>query len=119
MCRTCIEETGFEIVWKSQFKRGISLVSELYEITVTGGPLHVELDDYNLDGEYISVLDSIEWYEENKQVFLEQGYYDEENWDRMIRLSHEIAGFLSALTEQERYSFMAYYDYPNVYVSPE
>lgn len=53
MCEQCWEEAGKPTDPPPGMDRFVALVEELYEAHPTGGPLHVVLDDWNLDGDIV------------------------------------------------------------------
>lgn len=50
MCFPCWDEYGRPGDWNPRIKRGLDLTRTLYETEPTGGPLHAELDDWNIGG---------------------------------------------------------------------
>lgn len=68
----------------------LKLITRLYQSHPTGGPLHVQLDDGNLDG------DSRQW---------EPAYYlfvDEENFSCLVYVCERICELMAPLTPDER-----------------
>lgn len=49
MCVECWEKAGSPTTWNGDVARAVQLLGELYAINGVGGPLHAEVDDYNLD----------------------------------------------------------------------
>lgn len=104
MCKGCWEcEDEFPATWTPPIARAVVLWRRLYDDLgePTGGPLHVYLDDYNLDIEVI-----------------EPHYYaprlgpdgDEPYAADVPAVCDELAALLNAMTLAERYTVMAYAD---------
>ena len=51
MCGACWIDMGKPVAWSPEVDEAVKLIKRLYELEPTGGPLHVELDDWNLDGD--------------------------------------------------------------------
>lgn len=49
MCEGCWEEVGRPGLWNSKVKRAMELIETVHETEPTGGPLHVVIDDWNID----------------------------------------------------------------------
>ena len=93
MCSTCWEEHGSPADWTPQTARFIELVGTLYgELGhSTGGPLHVVLDDWNLDGPI-------------------EPYYSLGDSRKTREVCDEIVAILNDWTPTERYAAMAHLD---------
>lgn len=52
MCISCADEYDLVEVPADQVDELINLIDELYDHAPAGGPLHVELDDWNLDTDW-------------------------------------------------------------------
>ena len=50
MCVDCWNEAGQPANWTPEIAEALELVRQLYAIHPVGGPLHVQLDDWNIDG---------------------------------------------------------------------
>lgn len=96
MCSACWAEAGRPTEVPSSIAEFIDLYNQLYEVAPTGGPLHVVLDDWNLDGE-ISPHPGLD--------------FD----DDVYAMCDRISVLLNAMTMPERYASLAaadeYFDY--------
>lgn len=104
MCRGCWEcEDEFPADWTPKIARAVVLWRRLYDDLgePTGGPLHVYLDDYNLD------LDVVEphYYEPRLGPDSDEPYAAD-----VPAVCDELAALLNAMTLAERYTVMAYAD---------
>jgi hypothetical protein len=104
MCRGCWDYEGeFPAAWSPPIARAVVLWRRLYDELgePTGGPLHVYLDDYNLD------LDVIEphYYEPRLGPNGDEPYAAD-----VPAVCDELAALLNAMTLPERYTVMAYAD---------
>lgn len=104
MCRGCWEcEDEFPAAWTPPIARAVVLWRRLYDELgePTGGPLHVYLDDYNLD------LDVIEphYYEPRLGSDSDEPYAAD-----VPAVCDELAALLNAMTLPQRYTVMAYAD---------
>jgi hypothetical protein len=104
MCRGCWECEGeFPAAWTPKIARAVVLWRRLYDELgePTGGPLHVYLDDYNLD------LDVIEphYYEPRLSPDSDEPYAAD-----VPSVCDELAALLNAMALPERYTVMAYAD---------
>lgn len=52
MCRTCWNERGSPAEDSPEIRRAMELVASIYETEHTGCPLHVALDDWNLEDQH-------------------------------------------------------------------
>lgn len=119
MCSDCYTKAGSPTDWTPQTARFVDLVQTLYAVHPTGGPLHVVLDDWNLDGEIKP------WYDGHTDADLDEPYF--EGWriadldpgapavaqglGRTTReVCDEIAAILNSWTSDQRYAGMAYAD---------
>lgn len=57
MCRECWAEAGRPANWSPAIARALELTKDLYAIHAVGGPLHVAIDDCNLDGHIVPYYD--------------------------------------------------------------
>lgn len=91
MCETCWEEAGAPTVQPAGLGMFLILYDALYDEHPTGGPLHVELDDWNIDGD---------------REFAP--YY--RPWDdaELHDICDAIAALLRGWTDDERYAALAY-----------
>lgn len=95
MCDVCWKQAGSPVEWTPQTARFIELADRLYEDHPTGGPLHVYLDDWNLDR------------------VVEPGYavlVEDDDAASTREVCDELAGILNAWTPPQRYSAMAYWN---------
>lgn len=53
MCVDCWNEAGRPANQSPEIARAVELVRALYDIHPTGGPLHVVVDDWNLEDEFL------------------------------------------------------------------
>jgi hypothetical protein len=122
MCRDCWIGASSPTEWSSETERVVDLVRELYDLPGcgVGGPLHVALDDCNLD-----VREIEPWYNgwsgENLDALHYQGVpvaeldpgspAAVEGLGVSIRqVCDEIAAILNRMTVPQRYAAMAYWD---------
>lgn len=56
MCVDCVEKftDGEDILMTENMEALVELIHELYGTYPTGGPLHIQLDDYNLEDRFIT-----------------------------------------------------------------
>lgn len=118
MCRDCWDDAGRPADITPDTARLVELIGRLYEIHPTGGPLHVELDDWNIDGARIrpdfsgwsaADLDAL-WYagfpiaelDPNAPAVVEQLGVS----TRMLCL--RICRLLNGMTLVQRYAALAY-----------
>lgn len=104
MCRGCRECEGeFPADWTPKIARAVVLWRRLYDELdePTGGPLHVYLDDYNLD---IDVIKPYYFESERLRAGMDPYVAD------MLTTCDELAALLNAMTLSERYTAMAYAD---------
>lgn len=119
MCVGCWEKAGSPTTRNEQTERAVELLTELYAIHSTGGPLHSAVDDYNLDG-------TIEpYYDCYPAEELDALYF--EGWPiadlppeapaladglgrSMRQICDELAALLNAMPESDRYAAVARYD---------
>jgi len=57
MCEKCWSEYGSPATWNANTKRAFDLVRIIYETEPTGAPLHVVLDDWNLEDGHIAIYE--------------------------------------------------------------
>jgi hypothetical protein len=103
MCRGCRECDDFPAEWTPTIARAVVLWRRLYDELgePTGGPLHVYLDDYNLDLEIIQP----HYYEPRLDPDSDEPYAA-----NVPAVCDELAALLNAMTLAERYTAMAYAD---------
>ena len=53
MCGACWIALGQPVMWVEEIAQAAELIRALYVLEETGGPLHVELDDWNLTGKIV------------------------------------------------------------------
>lgn len=120
MCGDCWKEAGSPTERTPDTDRLVQLIGDLYAIHPTGGPLHVVLDDWNVDTATIEP-----GYEHHTDAALDALYYQgwpiadlppeapavTEGLGRSTRsLCDEIAALLTAMTMPQRYAVLAYRD---------
>lgn len=88
-------ELGRPDDWNPQVKRALELIRAIYEYEPVGGPMHVELDDWNIDGE-------ITPYPYEPSMFVEE---DEANEVRAAVA--ELIPLLNTMSLNERASALA------------
>lgn len=93
MCLRCWEEAGSPTELPDDAEELLALIDELYKIEPTGGPLHIVLDDWNLEEAYI------EWCLVNVNRFNPTA--------QSVELSVSIGLRLFRISEQQRYAVMA------------
>lgn len=95
MCGSCWMERGAPRSWNPAMQETIDLIAELYQMPegITGALLHCELDDWNLDGDF--VIDS------NRNEYYSQDVVD---------LCHKIADRMRPLSLDERYTVLAHHE---------
>lgn len=105
MCRGCWECDDFPAEWTPTVARAVVLWRRLYDELgePTGGPLHVHLDDYNLD--YDEIVPSYSMPAYNGKPATDDGYPPE-----VHEVCDELAALLTAMTLTDRYTVMAYAD---------
>lgn len=119
MCVSCWDEAGRPSNWSPDIARALDLVRELYEIHAVGGPLHVVLDDWNIDGEIkpyydchtdeeLDELHSDGWKIADMDP-LAPAVVGGLGWS-MRQLCDEIAALFNTMTVEDRASALAYYD---------
>lgn len=119
MCRDCWAKAGEPADWTLQTEDLIELIGDLYAIHAVGGPLHVQLDDWNLHGTIepyydcytAEELDALYWRGTPLAELDPGAPVVVENLGRSMRsLCEEIAEILNGMTEAERYAALAYAD---------
>lgn len=93
MCITCWEDGGSPTVWNPAVAEVTRLVTDLYGMDdcAVGGPLHVVVDDWNLDGPITPY-----WFGEESAELAE--------------FVTALAAKMTALTVDERLSAMAHHE---------
>jgi len=91
VCRECWERGGSPANDSPEIARAVELIGDLYDINAAGGPLHVYVDDWNLEGEIVP------W----------DGYDYEYDPPEMRAIVAELAALLNAMTIDDRYSTLA------------
>lgn len=80
--------------WTPTFRRAVALVGRLYELEAVAGPLHVEVDDGNLDGQEIVPCYEFPGYPDR---------YSAETHE----VCDELAALLTAMTPPQRRAVIA------------
>lgn len=93
MCDACWDEAGAPTVQPAGLGMFLTLHDALYEDHPTGGPLHVELDDWNIDGD---------------RTFAP--YYRPTDGPELHDICDALAALLRSWTDDERYAALAYAD---------
>lgn len=57
MCLHCWQEYGSPSDWNEDIKTAVGLIKEIYQYDGAGNPLHVVLDDWNIDDEFLEVYE--------------------------------------------------------------
>ena len=91
MCGSCWDDHGKPVIWNEDIAVVVELLKQLYEREPTGGPLHVEVDDWNISGEVIKPLYGTEDRIASSGLLI-PGYPD-----RYSAETHEICDKLAAL----------------------
>lgn len=112
MCVNCWNEAGQPANWTPEIAEALALVRELYAIHPTGGPLHVQLDDWNIDGDIVPIYKG--WLPRQLEArYLDGWPVDDEAQvpGRSLRqLCDEIAAKMGPMTLEDRMSVLAYHD---------
>lgn len=91
------EEHGSPTDWNPKVKRALELIRAIYAIEPVGGPMHAELDDWNIEG-------VITPYPYEPYMFVEEAEADE------VRAAvAELIPLLNTMTMNERVSALARY----------
>lgn len=91
------EEYGSPTDWNPKVKRALELIRAIYEYESVGGPMHAELDDWNIDG-------VITPYPYTPSMYVEPDEADE------VRAAvAELIPLLNTMTIDERVSALARY----------
>ena len=100
MCENCWIEAGSPKIDNERVREAARLANELYEkVSPVGGPLHIQLDDYNLDcfnGPTLEEEDPYAW-----------GLWEDELDDEQKQLCRRTYQAFKVLTIDERYSALA------------
>jgi hypothetical protein len=54
VCGDCWKKFGEPTIWNEDIAAAVELLKRLYELEPTGGPLHVEVDDWNIHYDMIT-----------------------------------------------------------------
>lgn len=111
-------DAGRPANWNAEIARALELVRALYEIHMAGGPLHVVLDDWNIDGQIKPYYDC--YTDEELDELYDGGWKIAdlppeapvvvEGLGRSMRqLCEEIAALLNAMSLEDRMSVLAYH----------
>lgn len=98
MCEKCWRSYDAPAVWNEDVKKSVGLIKTIYEHEPVGNPLHVVLDDWNLEDCFINDDWSDEWL----------STVDKE----AVSAARELIPVFLKLSLEERYSALAYaHDY--------
>lgn len=97
MCRNCWEQAGSPTDLPATYDRFAELYKMLDVAAPAGGPLHVVLDDWNLD----------RWIEPYPGQTYEDPYDGVDNTEHVYALSREIADLLNGMPVPQRYAALA------------
>jgi hypothetical protein len=97
MCDGCWEEEGRPDVWNERVATAVALLDDLYVLAPTGGPLHAEVDDWNVDHPVITPWEP--WSDDDPEV-------NEQVWT----IARQLAELLTAMPINERVSALAYHE---------
>lgn len=100
MCKDCWKKSGSPTDLPATYERFAELVRDLYDFHSVGGPLHVVLDDWNLDG-HITPYPGETYIDEYDQT---------DNTEYVYLISQEIADLLNAMSPPERRAALAKVD---------
>ena len=98
---------GQPVVYDEDVAEAAALIKRLYELEPAGGPLHVELDDMNLQGDitpYYSAEDRL-----TSDGLLIPGYPDRYS-EEVHQLCDRIAELLTEMPVGWRYSVVAHFE---------
>lgn len=102
MCVDCWNAAGRPANWSPAVAKALALTRELYEIHSTGGPLHAEVDDWNVDEGVIVPAYSF-WSDEDLDEVRHTGRSTRQVCD-------ELAAVLNAMPVDDRFSVLAFHD---------
>ena len=91
MCGGCWTPMGHPTIYNGRVAQAVNLITLLYELEPTGGPLHPAVDDWNLEGD-------------NLTVYHDCGDYS----DEVFTVADELADLLRAMGLSERVSALAH-----------
>jgi hypothetical protein len=103
MCENCWVEAGSPTEKTPDTDHLVKLIRMLYEVHCAGGPLHVHVDDYNLDRRIVPFYDC---YSTDELDTPEKDL----NGRTMRSVCDEIAAVMNEMTETQRLSAMAIVD---------
>lgn len=106
VCEACWVEKGCPVIFDEMVEECARLIGDLYVLCPTGGPLHAELDDMNLNGE-IRPLYAIPAYRHDHYVSPEipDNYSPE-----VHQICDRIAELMSEMTVGQRISAVAHFE---------
>ena len=93
MCTSCWAEYGSPTIDSDEIRKAALLICQLHESEIVGGMLHVQLDDFNIDGSL---------FENPFDDFLLELHGREP-----LDVEVEIAEVMNALSDEERASALA------------
>lgn len=90
MCLDCWEEAGKPQIDNEKVRLAVDPIETIYEYHAVGGPFHVELDDWNVDGD-----------------FAEPHWGDGERDPLHVCAAELLAPLMRSMSLEERYSALA------------
>lgn len=102
VCGSCWDSLGRPVFHDEDVEHGAELVRRLYELEPTGGPLHPELDDWNIEAETITPV-----YEIPPHPGGAAGYPDSYSAE-VHQIADELAALLTGMSNGVRGSVLAH-----------
>lgn len=104
MCQDCYDELGRPNDWNPNVARALELIRTIYQHEPTGGPLHVILDDWNIeDGD-------IRREAAEPTPYIPYEFLEEDEAEEVRTAVAELVPLLGSMTVRERASALARYD---------
>lgn len=96
MCAGCWMSNGHPVVYNDRVAQAVDLINALYRVAPTGGPLHVVVDDWNVEDGDLKVY----------QAFRHDGspWYS----DEVMSLARQVSELMRAMGVEERLSTLAH-----------
>jgi len=92
MCETCWVEHGRPDTWNPDIARALELIRAIYEVEPVGAPLHVVLDDWNIEDGHIKI------------------WPDPETDPQAMAAAEELVPLLRRMSVTQRAAALAYHD---------